>query len=341
MNLATRDVAVGAMSMTLTATAVVIALLPHAAPIAPPPPTAPVAPVTIAVPQPPPLPPGARFSFVFRAGGTTFMQLEDLGTWYPGDIDEQQVYEDDDVSSFIHPLQGELVPPDDRAWRGRRVVLDTGCRARVTGFALVARVVGDPDWVQSGDKTWDPVLLMADGRKVIAATLDGCAGTYARDASLPPAAIPAVVDDPQLAARARQLLETSPAARAAQTGWIDTWHRTGSVLADPALVVTARVLRHPVTGDTWIAVTEHRDHGCGDPDTNLFGLYRLGPYATLLPVAQRALPELDTLDTLLDVDGDGQLELVGHAWRGLEQLLVRHSGTEVSRAGPTFIGGPC
>ncbi|HTR50795.1 MAG TPA: hypothetical protein VMJ10_08825 [Kofleriaceae bacterium] len=344
---ATGYTALRAMSVGLTGMAVVMTLWPRHEPA----PEAAAVPSIESVPEvapaiahePPPPPSGARFSFVFRAGGTTYVKLADVdGSALPAHGVARlakQDYDDDAIAE----LDASAVPADQRAWLGRDVVLDTGCRARVVAFALVARANGDASWVDENAKEWTPSLLFEHAGAVLAARLDGCTegATYARDASLPPAEQPVAVDSAELVARARRMFFASAAAKSAQHAWTHDWQRTGSVFADPELALRADVLEHPRTHERFVSITAHRDHGCGDPDTNVWGLFRVKPDGSLAVVTLRTLTELDTVDTLLDIDNDGSLEAVGRRWLGENHVLEHPSGDELDRDSVPFFGCPC
>ena len=344
---ATGYTALRAMSVALTGMAVVMTLWPRPAPE----PEAPAVPAIESAPEPaaeiahepPPPPAGARFAFVFRAGDATYIKLRAVDAGALPVHGEARVAKQEYADDAIADVDASAVPADERAWLGRSVVLDSGCRARVVAFALVARAVGDASWADENAKEWTSSLLFEHGGTVLAARLDGCPvlATWARDASLPPAELPVAIDSPELVARAKRALFASAAAKVAQHAWTHDWQQTGSVFADPALALHVAVLEHPRTHERFVSITAHRDHGCGDPDTNLWGLFRVKRDGSLAVVTLRALSEVDTMESLVDLDGDGELEAIGRPWLGYDHVLERPSGDELDRDAVPFFGCPC
>ncbi|MBA2538561.1 MAG: hypothetical protein H0V17_02910, partial [Deltaproteobacteria bacterium] len=104
---------------------------------------------------------------------------------------------------------------------------------------------------------------------------------------------------------------------------------------------TTHILRHPKTGVTWVAIHAHTDHGCGGPDINVWGLFRVARDGSLVTVEDRKLDTLYAIDRIIDVDNDGKLELIGKTWLGTETVLTRANGDEVSRLAMKFHGCPC
>src|SRR6185369_11640136 len=87
------------------------------------------------------------------------------------------------------------VPVAYRRWLGQRVTVDGTCSANVTGFAVVARLTGDTGYAGIDDEHWTARNVLEHGHPMLAATLDGCHGTFARDAALAPVVIPKVLAD--------------------------------------------------------------------------------------------------------------------------------------------------
>jgi hypothetical protein len=103
----------------------------------------------------------------------------------------------------------------------------------------------------------------------------------------------------------------------------------------------AKVLRHPRTGVTFVAVHAHVDFICGGPDANLWGLYRVGAGGALEPVQERRLGAMHSVDRILDIEGDGELELIGHSWLRDSILLGTVGGTVIDRLDAQWYGSPC
>jgi hypothetical protein len=295
--------------------------------------------------------------FVFEAGGATYAKLADVndelaiphGT--PRHVFDEESY----VHAAIATVASDAVPGAYRAWHGRSVIVDGGCTTTVTGFAVIGRLVGDPgyagiEWDEAADaepgsaedSLWTAAQVMTHGQPVLAARLAGCNGTFARAAVLPPPVTLEVLDTAahaELAQTARAALLASPPAREAQREWTDAYMEQGSWHEQAH--VTAQVMRHPITGVTWVAARARLEGGCGAPDVNLWGLYRVGDAGELAPVSVRALDEMTEIDAVLDVDGDGTLELLGRGWLRLDRVLAGADGTVRDRLGTQFYGCGC
>jgi hypothetical protein len=181
--------------------------------------------------------------------------------------------------------------------------------------------------------------VLALGAPVFAARLAGCTGTLARAATAPAPIIAMPVDDPALARIARAKLLASGAAYDAQYVWKaaggrGAWHR--SELAE----ISTRVVEHPQTRARWVSVHATVDAGCGGPEINLWALYRVEG-GTLVIVEQRDLGDLWSIDQLVDVDRDGDLEIVGKPWLATDVVLARRDGEELARLVRPYFGCPC
>ena len=82
----------------------------------------------------------------------------------------------DGVTAAIATVAEQDVPADHLRWLGRRVEVDDVCTATVIGFAVVARQQPTPG--RTAPRT-DAVLR--SGHAVLAARLDRCTGSYARE----------------------------------------------------------------------------------------------------------------------------------------------------------------
>ena len=283
----------------------------------------------------------AQLLFVFRAGKATYVKLADLAPGEPLPRHGRLTLSEDETTAAVGVVQKADVPEAYRGWAGKRVVVDGGaCTANVTGYAVVARLTGEPGYAGIEDGPWTVDTVVAQGATVLAARLDGCAhGSFARDASLAPIIVPERIKDEQLADAARSALLASDVAREADVEWKaseqpGTWE-------DHAELDT-RVVRHPRTGVTWVAVHGTLgDTGCGGPDINVWGLFRADRDGTLTPIELRKLDELYSIETLIDVDGDGELELLGRPWLGLDLVLAHANGEVIDRLALPFFGCPC
>lgn len=291
-----------------------------------------VAVVQETVPQP------RAVSLVFRAGGASYMHLDGGAGIRHG---KAVLHEDDGVYAAVAEVNAKDIAADLRAWRGREVVVDGTCHAHVTDFAVVARLTGDTAYAgEEGDAPWTAKSVLENGEPVLAARLDGCKGEVARDATLPASVTPAVITDPELAARATAALMASDDYLGLQRAWTE-WRAgeptipTAPQLIDPEVLV----VRHPVTGQVYVSVFASTGGGCGAADLTMWGLYRVDAHGLLVRLPAE-LGELSTIDALLDVDGDGELEVSGRAWIS-EQLVVRTNGVAIDALTVPFFGCPC
>jgi hypothetical protein len=282
---------------------------------------------------------------VFRAAGDTYMQLDEA--LVPHGAPHLSHSDDDALYASIAPLL--RVPANVAAWQGKRVIVDGTCAATVEGFAIISRLTGDTGYAGLEDTAWTAKNVMEAGTPVLAARLSGCTGTYAREAALP--AIVTLVDDPtdhaELADLARERVLASKASAAVQAEWAQQqaeWpddDRSATWSASPSSEIKTRVLRHPTTGVTWIAVHAFRDDGCGAVNANVFGLFRVSAANTLETVTLRDLGDLHAITSLVDVDGDGTPELIGSDWLQLDTLITRATGEAMTSSHVQFFGCPC
>jgi hypothetical protein len=294
-------------------------------------------------PAQPSRPGSDQFLFVFRAAGNTYLKLAELDD-EPDQIpvlpkhDKLKVFDKEDTVAIGVVREADL-PDAYGAWIGKQVIVDGSCKANVTGFAVVARLAGDPGYAGIENEKWTANSVMKSGSVVLAGRLDGCAkGTFARDAALAPIIIPTPVENAGLVAEARSAILASSAANDAAVEWAA--HKQTGEWYESTNFVTL-VVRHPKTGVTWIAIQGRPDSdGCGGPDINVFGLYRVDAQGALIPVEERK-SDLYTVQQLLDVDGDGNLEIIGRPWLGMDTYLVHPDGSEIESIKVPFFGCPC
>ena len=316
------------------------------------------APVAAVVPVPAVLvveTPAARASelgFVVHAGGAAYLSVAELVGGGYGGADEdtgeavprhgkRKLSEADGVYAAVAPVAARDVPLAHRAWAGRRVALDDGCTATVGGFAVVWRLTGDLVYAGAEGAAWTAASVAEHGAAVLGARLDGCkatAATYGRDASLPPIVVPEEISDPALADAARAALLASAPARAAAVEWSE--HQMDGTWLEQATLDT-KVVRHPTTGARFVSIHARTDLGCGAPAINVWGLFRAGADGALEVVQLRPLGELHSVDKLVDLEGDGALEIIGAPWLGLDRALARASGQRLVRLTLPFYGCPC
>lgn len=307
-------------------------------------------------------PPASRMAsrsvaMVFTAAGASWMKLENLAL--PGattDMDgvprsawpthgKIEHTREDWVETATAPIALEDVPAAHRERLGSAVIVDGTCTAHITGFAIVARLTGDTGY--AGDDTgaeWTGRSVMRYGSPMIAAKLDGCSGALARDATLPPAAKALTIDvaDAKLVAQARRMLVRTKAARAATEEWRAHFGDQApptSWAASEATEWKTQMFVHPTTHQTWISVHANQLESCGTPHINVWGLYRVEKDGTLTGF-DVSLGAIETIDGLVDFDGDGMVEVVGKAWLG-EILVNDTKGATLEKLELPFYGCPC
>lgn len=283
-----------------------------------------------------------ELSLVFSAGGASYMKLTELGD--SAEIMPKhgtpRLVSDDGVEAAIATVQGGDVPQAYRRWQGRSVVVDNSCTTTVTGFAVVARLTGDTGYAGVDAEAWTATNVLESGTAVLAARLADCTGTFARDTALPAVVVPRELANEKLASQARAALIASTPAREAQTAYSEVYP-TGDWWDAEGAQLTAKVVEHPTTGITWVSMHGHMDRGCGDPEVNVWGLFRVEPDGSLAAVQLRKLDDLWSIDKLVDIDNDGELEVIGRPWLGLDTVVTRASGEELDRLSVPFFGCPC
>lgn len=315
-----------------------------------------------AEPAPPPAPVrSSQLLFAFTANHATYVRLADLKS--PREADPEadsdaphharpslaiphhgklRLATDDGVQSVIGAVATRDVPAAYASWLGKTIKVDNSCTATITGFAVIAQVTGDASY--TGDEQWTTKNVLASGQPMLAAKLDHCTGKFARDAALPEIVIPASSHDAALERAARAALLASPAAHAMQKTWaaqLDSMAGAGVASAwTHDATITSQVLLHPATGDTFVSVQARVAGGCGAPEANLWGLYRVVD-GKLFPTQVRPLGDVETIDTFIDLEGDGELELLGKPWLGTDQILTRADGQTLDTMALSFVGCPC
>lgn len=315
-----------------------------------PPSTVPVAVPMVIVTEPPAPEPwrASELAFVFRAGGATYMKLADLANEANGSETAEarprhaamKLLRSEGEEVAVGNVADRDVPLAHRSWKGKTVVVEGGCKTQVTGFAVVSRLTGGPGYAGLLDADgWTAKQVLSHGSAVLAARLAGCdQGDYARDATLGSAIELEPLDNPALVASATQVLLASEPARKTQLEW-DSAQAEGK-WTDRA-EIASKVLRHPGTGETWVSVHAKVEGGCGDANANVWGLFRVDDEGKLIATQLRQLGDLHAIEKLIDVDGDGEPELLGRPWIGLDHVLTRASGQELDRLSLVFYGCPC
>lgn len=287
-----------------------------------------------------------EIKLVLRAGDASYVRLADIERDADGALlwprhGAPRLVPEELAETAVAAVEVADVPAIHRAWAGREVVVDGTCRATVTGFAVVSRLLGDPAYAGIEKDEWDAAAVMQAGVQVLAARLDRCSGTFARDAALAPVVIPEPIQDARLAEAARSALLASPVGVAAKRSWKELgWPDTAVGWWEHA-VVSTHVLRHPRTGAVFVAVHAHGDFVCGGPDVNVLGLYRAAADGTLAPVHETRLAQLHFIKRIVDVEDDGAFELIGRVWLGGDAVLSAADGSELDHLDLQFYGCPC
>lgn len=279
---------------------------------------------------------------VFSADGASYMKLADLGG--TGDAlpahGAPRLITENYVETAIASVNAADVPAAYRSWADREVVVDNTCRTKVTGFAIVSRLTGDTGYAGTEDKSWTANNVLELGSTVLAAKLADCTGTFARDAALPAVVVPEELQNAALVEQARAAVIASTPAQDAQREWLE-YEQGGNWYDAADTVFATHVLHHPTTGVTWVSVHAYIQQGCGAPEANVWGLFRVQPDGTLAAVQLRKLGDLWKIDQLIDIDNDGELELIGKPWLGLDTVVTRASGEELERLPLAFFGCAC
>ena len=291
-------------------------------------------------------PASEQFLFVFDAGGNKYLKLADLDQpgqirWLPKlelvpKLNEDRLrYPDLDETVALGVVREADVPVEYRAWIGKQVRVEDVCKANITGFAVLARVAHFPE-LDAEREMWTAAKVVERGNLVFAARLDGCEvfGSFARDVALAPIIIPTPIENDALGAKARSAILASSAGKAAAAEWTADAQERDWCRSETDFYT--HVVRHPKTGVTWIAIQSYafKPKSCDGLDTNVLGLYRVDPQGSLVPVAER-ISAIRGLQ-LVDVDGDGNLEIFGRT--DLETLLEQPDGTEIQIMRDRFFG---
>jgi len=282
--------------------------------------------------------PSDSIALVFAVGKHSYMKLADVSADAMPKHGKPKLYHHEYIEASIANVDPADTPY--REWLGRKVMVDSKCEATVTGFAIVSRLTGDTGYSDVDADKWTARNVLEHGAGVLAAELDGCKGTFARAAELPPVIVPTVIEDDALVAKARAAVLDSNAALATQTEWRE-FDQEGNWWDADFAHFESKVVRHPTTGVTWVSLHAYVEHGCGDATANVWGLFRADADGTFVPVQLRRLDDLWSIDQLIDTDGDGEPEVIGTPWLGLDTVVATGSGVELDRLPLAFFGCPC
>ena len=284
--------------------------------------------------------PSRELQLLLYADGTTYMKLEALTPEQFPKHGTPRLVDDDFIRASIATVKLADVPAAHREWQGRTVNVDGTCTTTVTGFAIVSRLTGETSYSEVEEGGWTPRNVLENGSAVLAAKLAGCVGKFARDAALPAPIIPTRVGNTELLQQARAaLIASQPSIDAqreyAELGGAKKWWN------DDFVHFAMKAVRHPTTNVTWVSAHAYVEHGCGDAEVNVWGLFRVEQDGSLTAVQLRKLGDLWQIDQLIDIDGDGELELIGNDWLGLDTVVTTGSGDELERLSVSFFGCPC
>lgn len=253
-----------------------------------------------------------QFAMVFSVDGTSYLRLS---------MDEEAsargraVFIDDGgIVSVVAPVATAAMPDDLRKWAGRTVLVNGTCQARVIGFAEVSRVSGyasDPYAYDEHDNQIAPepwtAELVREKNITLAAKLDGCHGTWARAESESPAAVAGFIQAPDLESAAIGELLAKHDHDERQESWKE---QGGEGDWRDAVDLQATTWEHPFTNERWVFVQANTGGGgCGEAHISLMAAYQAKPDGTV-----RRFTDLnyayDTISEIVDLDGDGQPELI-------------------------------
>ena len=249
-----------------------------------------------------------------------------------------------DVYTVSRALQDQDLDPSVSGLKGRKLRIEDGCVATVSGFRAITRVVPHFGEVQrwNGVNIDDPVKAKPLSEAQITraayelstpevfAKLEGCGegGRFARFDTSPPPTVGVLVDDSPLAASALTAFTKLPSVLESQKEYLaSTEGATGHWWDENTRTA---VYEHPTSGQTLISVIASLAGGaCRDFSASAWVVYeRQG--STLKLLMPETTPPSE-IQEALDVDGDGRLEfLVGFPG---DAQLVWPSG---DRSGPAL-----
>lgn len=272
----------------------------------------------------------AELAMVFSVDGTSYVRIsyDERATSHG----RRRMIDDGTTKSVVASVSTSALPVGLRTWAGRTVLVDGTCRARVVGFAEVSRVAGDPPGTE--DYYYSPederpeelpewtIENISEANVVLAAQLDGCTGTWARGTEFSPAAIAELDAAPELESAALADLLAESDSDPTQ----DSWRESGGEgdwreAVDP----TATVYTHPLTGERWIFASAYMGGGCGEPGVEVMAAYRASADGKVHRVADLEYAG-QTIDSVIDVDGDGQPELLLGGGDSVDLVDLKNTG---------------
>jgi hypothetical protein len=275
----------------------------------------------------------ARFSFLIEVAGQRYIPLSHDAVETSA---RTKLLAEDGVQIAITPLRRRELPESLATWRDREVIVGGNCHAHVVAFAQIARLTGDPGYA-GDDKPWSAASVVEHGDPLIAGKLDGCTGSWARAASESPAAVGISAEAGPLVAAARVDLFAGELANQTQAEW-----RAAGLTGDwrTEVAITSLVARHPVTNERWVVLHAKRGGGCGDHEVNILAAYRVNDDGSVTRISAKTV-ELDSIEQLVDIDGDGTFEVIGTTSWGLNRTFIDLHGNWLSTLPLQFYGCPC
>jgi hypothetical protein len=179
---------------------------------------------------------------------------------------------------------------------------------------------------------------MEHGGPTLVARIEGCSGIFARDAALP--AITVLTDMAEsgdVMERALDRFFASKLVVDAQDGWREAGN-DGTWYEGPDGHMETHVMRHPRTGVVWVVIHAYRYNDCGQVGGNVLGIYRVEPDGSLATVQVRD-GGMAQLAHVIDLEGDGELELVGSS--EAETMIDRTNGDIVRDLSVASYGCGC
>lgn len=292
-------------------------------------------PVVITPAAPPPV---TDVELVITIGDETYIGLD---TTAPTDVPKHgtpTLVQDGPIFASIAEVATKDLPDHLRAWKKRTVSIDGTCEAHVTGFAVIGRVRGDPSAAPGELTSWSAASVMEDGGPTLVARIEGCSGMFARDAALPAITVLTDMTDPgNIAERALERFVASRPVVDAQDGWREAGN-DGDWYDGPDGHLETHVMRHPRTGVVWVVIHAYRYNDCGQVGGNVLGIYRVENDGSLATVQVRG-GGMAQLAHVIDLEGDGELELVGSD--GAETMIERTNGDSVRDLSVVLHGCGC
>jgi len=290
--------------------------------------------------------PSRQVGFVFELDNTQWMILD----VDPATIEHHRapklIAQKDYAYATIAGLRERDQPAALRAWRNTQVIVDGSCTDTVRDFALISQISGEPVYAEDATDNslghWTVATIAEHGLTVVAARLDHCAGTYARAATAPAAVpFPAVDDDELLLGqRAKTMLMKSHVATEARAALRAQFvEQSPDTAFDNVTEVLTIVARDPRTNTMWVSVHAHADFSCGGPQVNFWGLYRTSGDELVMVREQPA--DLQQIDALVDLDGDGIPEILGSGWISPTEAFYDQTLAPIASYEVPFFGCPC